>query len=244
MPTDGELPFGRKALEKGLRFVFRISLCIKNTSRLKFGYACLCFMYWRVKEESMTVLRNFRKSLKELRNVRCIVTMGVFIAIFVILDGFCSIRIGEAIKINFAYLALSCIGMLFGPAAGFVAGFACDFTGWLVSGGGFVPGLALATALEGMIYGLGLYDLSREKSFKQYARIALTRLAAVILCNLIINTAVLYYSGFIGGSEQSFWMVVYARIGTNAVGYAISLVLLPAVLIPVRAAYNRTAKRI
>ncbi len=189
---------------------------------------------------SMAFFNGFKRSLSELRNIRCIAVVGVFIAIFVVLDGFGSIRIGEFLKINFAYLALAAIGMLFGPAVGLVAGFACDLVGYLVNPiGGFLPWLALITALEGMIYGLFLYDFLPEKSVKQYLKIFAARLAVVVICNLLLNTWALYSYGFIGGAEESLWTLIYARIGTNAIGYVAALFLMPAVLIPVKLAYRR-----
>lgn len=188
----------------------------------------------------MAFLSNFKRSLSELRNIRCIAVVGVFIAIFVVLDGFGSIRIGEFLKINFAYLALAAIGMLFGPSVGLIAGFACDLVGYLVNPiGGFLPWLALITALEGMIYGLFLYDCVPEKAVKQYIKIFAARLIVVVLCNLILNTWALYSYGFIGGADESLWALIYARIGTNAVGFAVALFMMPAVLVPVKIAYRR-----
>ena len=73
----------------------------------------------------MVVFNSFKRSFHELRNIRCLATVGVFIAIFVVLDGFCSIRIGDFLKINFAYLALATIGMLFGPAVGLLYPMVC-----------------------------------------------------------------------------------------------------------------------
>lgn len=193
----------------------------------------------------MAVFNNFKRSLSELRNIRCIAAVGVFIAIFVILDGFASIRIGEFLKINFAYLALAAIGMLFGPTVGVIAGFACDLVGYLVNPvGAFLPWLALITALEGMIYGLFLYDFvpekpKSEKAFRQYLKIYAARLAVVIVCNLLLNTFALYSYGFIGEAEESLWSLIYARIGTNAVGLVPAFLMMPAVLVPVKMAYRR-----
>lgn len=188
----------------------------------------------------MAVFNSFKRSLSELRNIRCIAAVGVFIAIFVVLDGFGSIRIGEFLKINFAYLALAAVGMLFGPAVGSVAGFACDLVGYLVNPvGGFIPWLALITALEGMIYGLFLYSFAPDKSVKQYIKIFFARLTVVVICNLLLNTWALYSFGFIGKAGESLLLLIYARIGTNAVGLAAAAVLMPMVLIPVRLAYTR-----
>lgn len=188
----------------------------------------------------MAVFNSFKRSLSELRNIRCIAAVGVFIAIFVVLDGFGSIRIGEFLKINFAYLALAAVGMLFGPTVGLVAGFACDLVGYLANPvGGFIPWLALITALEGMIYGLFLYSFAPDKSVKQYIKILFARLTVVVICNLLLNTWALYSFGFIGKAGESLLLLIYARIGTNAVGLAAAAVLMPMVLIPVRLAYTR-----
>lgn len=188
----------------------------------------------------MAVLNSFKRSLNELRNIRCLAAVGVFIAVFVVLDGFGSIRIGDFLKINFAYLALAVIGMLFGPSVGALAGFACDLVGYMVNPvGGFIPWLALITSLEGMIYGLFLYGFVPDKSFKQYIKIFWARLTVVVLCNLLLNTWALYSFGFIGKAGESLWALIYARIGTNAVGLAAAVLLMPAVLVPVKIAYRR-----
>lgn len=188
----------------------------------------------------MAVFYGFKRSLSELRNIRCVAAVGVFIAIFVVLDGFGSVRIGEFLKINFAYLSLAVIGMLFGPSVGLLAGFACDLVGYLVNPvGGFIPWLALITALEGMIYGLFLYGFVPDRSVKQYLKIFAARLTVVVLCNLLLNTWALYSFGFIGKAGEGLWALIYARIGTNAVGLAAAAVLMPMVLIPVKIAYTR-----
>lgn len=197
----------------------------------------------------MAVFNSFKRSLSELRSIRCLTTVGVFIAIFVVLDGFCSIRIGDALKINFAYLALAVIGMLFGPTVGLISGFACDLVGYFINPvGAFIPWFALVTALEGTIYGLFLYDFvpykldgskSVKQYFSQYGKILIARTVVVIICNLLLNTYVLYRCGFIGNTEEGFWTLVGARIVTNAIGLAIAFVITPAVLIPVRIAYSR-----
>ncbi|MCM1298022.1 MAG: folate family ECF transporter S component [Firmicutes bacterium] len=197
----------------------------------------------------MVVFNSFKRSLGELRNIRCLAVVGVFIAIFVVLDGFCSVRIGDFLKINFAYLALAVIGMLFGPTVGLISGFACDLVGYFVNPvGAFIPWFALITALEGMIYGLFLYDfvpckIDGSKSFKQYmaqyGKLFFARAIVVLICNLLLNTLALYSCGFIGNTGEGFWTLVGARIGTNAVGLAIAFVIMPMVLAPVRIAYGK-----
>lgn len=186
------------------------------------------------------ILQSFKNSLRELRSVKCITTVGVFIALFVVLDGFGSIRIGEFLKINFAFLALVVIGMLFGPTVGLLSGFACDLVGYLVNPvGGFIVWLSLITALEGMLYGLFLYTLKPEKTLKQVLRIALARGVVVVVCNLLLNTIALYSYGFIGGDGRGFFTVLWTRVISNAIALPVGVVMLVAILIPIKLAYRK-----
>ena len=108
----------------------------------------------------------------ELKSIRCIAVVGVFLALAVVLDGFGTIRIGDFIKINFVYLPLALIGILFGPAVGFFSGILVDVIGYLVNPvNTFIPWLMLISGLEGMIYGLVLYNLKPERTYKQFIRI-------------------------------------------------------------------------
>ena len=66
----------------------------------------------------------FAESAKEFTKLRSLVITALFIAISMIIEAF-SIDLQFA-KLNFAFLAIAVIGMLFGPCMGLVAGFACD----------------------------------------------------------------------------------------------------------------------
>ena len=81
----------------------------------------------------MAFFTNFRKSAQELKSVRCIVTIGMLLAVAVVLDGFGSIRIGDFLKINFTFLPLSLIGILFGPVAGLFSGLMVDIIGYIIN---------------------------------------------------------------------------------------------------------------
>ena len=84
----------------------------------------------------------FAESAKEFTKLRSLVITALFIAISMIIEAF-SIDLQFA-KLNFAFLAIAIIGMLFGPCMGLVAGFACDIVGYLVHPtGGFLPAYIL-----------------------------------------------------------------------------------------------------
>ena len=68
----------------------------------------------------MSFFSMFGTSFKEFRNVRTVLITGLFIAVSMVLEMF-SINLA-LFKINFAFLAIAVIGMLFGPSVGLVAG--------------------------------------------------------------------------------------------------------------------------
>ncbi len=183
-------------------------------------------------------INSFKKSAMELKSIRCVAVVGVFLAVAVVLDGYFSIRIGDFIKLNLACLPLALIGILFGPTVGLLAGVLVDIVGYLIYPvGGFLPWLMLITGLEGLIYGLVLYNLKPEKTYKQFIRITVARAIVCVVCNLVLNTWALYSYGFLVG--DSVIALIGARILTNAISFAITVPLMMAVLIPVKLAYNK-----
>ena len=84
----------------------------------------------------------FTESAKEFTKVRSLVTTSLLVAVSMVIEMF-SVDIGFA-KLNFAFLAIAIIGMLFGPCMGLTAGFACDIVGYLAHpSGGFLPAYVL-----------------------------------------------------------------------------------------------------
>ncbi len=186
----------------------------------------------------MAFFTSFKKSALELKSIKCIAVVGVFLAVAVVLDGFGSIRIGEFLKINFTFLPLSLIGVLYGPTIGFMSGILVDVIGYLVNPiGAFIPWLALITGLEGMVYGLILYNLKPEKTVKQFIRIVIARAIVCGVCNLLLNTIALYSYGFITG--DSIWALFGARIATNVITFCLGSYMMMAVIVPVKVAYNK-----
>lgn len=184
----------------------------------------------------------FKRSAKELTDLRSITAMAVLLAAAVVLDGFGSIRIGDFLKINFAFLPLAMIGILFGPVSGAAAGFLSDLIGYLANPiGGFIPELMLVTMLEGFLYGLILYRIGAEKNVRIMCRIVLARLLVCTVCNLTLNTWVLYRYGFL--SAASFTAAFTARVATNIITFCIGSYMMMAVLLPLRHFYELHIRR-
>lgn len=193
----------------------------------------------------------FSDSAKELKSVKCLTITGVFIAISMIIESF-SIDLQFA-KLNFAFLAIAVIGMLFGPSVGFMAGLACDVVGYIVHpAGGFLPLYVLVAGLQGLIYGLCLYHKNdkhsivwvdnlqkKQRDITLLLRAVIARLLDVVIINLFLNTALNLHYGFI--PAQSYGAALVARVTKNAVELCIDLPLL-FVLLPVcLVAYKRTS---
>lgn len=193
----------------------------------------------------------FVKSAKEFTSIKCLTVTGIFIAISMAIEMF-SIDL-QFVKINFAFLAIAVIGMLFGPTVGMIAGFACDIVGYMVHPtGGFLPAYTLVAGLQGLIYGICLYQKADAHSIMYvnnrtkksvditlYLRAVAARLLDVIIINLLINTRLNLHYGFI--PEESYGAAIISRIAKNAIEFGIDIPLL-FVLLPVAlAAYRRIA---
>lgn len=186
----------------------------------------------------MAFFLSIKRSAQELKNVHCIVTLGLLIAAAVVLDGFGSVRIGEYLKINFTFLPLSLAGILFGPVPGLFAGLLTDIVGYLVNPvGAFIPWLAAITGLEGLIYGALLYNIKSGKTVNAILRITAARFAVCAVCNLTLNTLALYSCGFL--AAESFSALFTARIAANIITFCLGTYMMIAVLLPLKRLYDK-----
>lgn len=188
-------------------------------------------------------------SAKEFLKLRTLTVTAMLIAASMFIEMF-SVDIGF-VKLNFAFLAIAVIGMLFGPCVGFVAGLACDIVGFLAHPtSAFLPAYVLVAGLQGLIYGMILYhkayggnaDLTKKISAKKKnisfaIRIVAARLCDVIIINLLINTALNMHYGFIPAAAYS--TAIIARVAKNVLELGLDLPLLFVILPAALAAYKR-----
>lgn len=192
----------------------------------------------------------FEKSAKEFGSLRCICITGIFIAVSVVLEMF-SIPVTPYIKVNFAFIAVAVIGMLFGPVVCFPAAMICDIIGIMVSPtAGFLPAYTLVAGVQGLIYGLCLYTKLEFPFGKRGSdtrlginmalfsvRIVVARLLDVIIINLLCNTVLNMHYGFI--PQEALGVAIKARIFKNVVELAADLPLMFVVLPAAYLAYRR-----
>lgn len=89
---------------------------------------------------------------KNIFSTKTIVTLGLLIAISIVLTRFLYIMPTPNIRIAFGNLPIIIAGLLFGPIAGGLAGFAADFLGsTLFSSFGWYPPIALSPIIMGVV---------------------------------------------------------------------------------------------
>jgi ECF transporter S component (folate family) len=122
-------------------------------------------------------------SWQELKHVRTITTVAMFMAVSVIL-GFFTIEAGPYLKIGFGSVVNEFVYYLFGPVVGAVYGGVLDLVKFVAKPtGAFFPGFTLNAILGGVLYGSILYR--RPLSL---GRVLAANLAVAVICNICLNT--------------------------------------------------------
>ncbi len=192
---------------------------------------------------------SFAMSAKEFTKLRTLTVTAMLVALSMLIELF-AVDVG-VVRLNFAFIAIASIGMLFGPCVGFTAGLACDVVGHLAHPvGAFLPAYTLAAGLQGLIYGMFLYHkmdghsvclvnntTGKQKDITMILRMVGARLVDVVVINLLINTALNLHYGFI--PEEAYGAAVVTRLAKNVIELAVDLPLLFVVLPGVLLAYKR-----
>jgi ECF transporter S component (folate family) len=207
----------------------------------------------------------FIKSFKEFKSIYALAVMGLLIGVSMVLEYF-TIET-PLFKINFAFLAVAGIGMLFGPVVGIFGGMLSDVLGWVVHPvGAFLPLYTLVGGLQGFIYGYILYyknkdgnlfgKFSRKKSgefvlknkldnkFKNkmfIVKVIIARLLDVVVINMFINTYLNIHYGFI--PYESLIFIIITRTAKNMLEFAVDIPMLLVILPVVFFAYNSVVRK-
>lgn len=185
-------------------------------------------------------MKLFRLSIDELKNLRAVIVTGLLIALSMVIESF-TINLGFA-KINFAFLAIAAIGMLYGPSVSLLAGGMCDVLGFMVApDGGFLPLYTVIGAVQGLLYGLIAYRRIPQKSGRAFdiemmVRLIVARVADVVFINLICNTAANFHYGFL--RDKTVGAAIAARVAKNLLELPVDIFLIAVVLTAVLKAYE------
>lgn len=185
-------------------------------------------------------MKMFQESFKEFKDLRAVVVTGLLIALSMVIESF-TINLGFA-KINFAFLAIAAIGMLYGPSVSFFAGAVCDILGYLVApDGAFFPLYTVIGAAQGLIYGLIAYRKLSKRTGKEYdfemmIRLIIARVIDVVVINLVCNTAANFHYGFL--RDKTLSAAIAARVAKNLLELPVDIILIVGVLMAVLKAYT------
>lgn len=165
-------------------------------------------------------LKKFPDSARTLRRTQTLTTVGLFLAIQMVLSSYGVIQLNDSLKISLAHLALAPTAMLFGPVAAALQGALSDILGFLLKPTGpYFPGFTISAALGGVIYGAFLFESDRR-----LWQIVLARAVIMVFVNIALNT---FFLTILYGPSQAAMLPVRAL--KNAMQFPIDCLLLTAV---------------
>jgi len=180
------------------------------------------------------IASQFSQSARMLKRTQTLTTVGILLAIQMLLSSFGVFQLTESVKISLAHLAVAPTAMLFGPVAAGIQGALSDFLGYLLRPSGpYFPGFTLTALLLGVVYGILFFKTKRS-----LWQIILARVIVAVFINICLNTIFL---AMLYGPAQ--WAALPLRAAKNFLQLPIDCVLLAAVCrsvarIPVRPTYR------
>lgn len=192
----------------------------------------------------------FSDSAMELKKVSTLTVSGLFIALSVVLRNL-TINVSADLRINFAFIGIMIIGMLYGPIVSVLGSVSIDVIGYFLDGfkaRDYNFALLLVKIISGLIYGIMLYKKVTNKSL--IVNTVVARIIVVLICQLILNSIVLYYCyqnknfPFMSSSEWSafgIWML--PRLIKNGIMLPIEIALSVMILPIAKQSYIKVFKR-
>jgi ECF transporter S component (folate family) len=192
----------------------------------------------------------FPDSASELRKTETLAVSGMLMALSIVLRNL-TINISADLRINFAFIGVMAIAMLYGPVVSSISMIGVDVIGYILDGykaRDYNFGLLTAKIVAALIYGLLLYYQKQgiDKPLHLIIRASIARVLVVLICNLILNSAILYYCytnprfPFLSATEwQAFGVWMTPRIIKNAIMLPIEVLLVSVVLPVIEKAHKR-----
>lgn len=124
-------------------------------------------------------------------NTHTIVTLGLMMAITIVLTRYLAINVGGWFRLSLGSVSTMLTGMWFGPVAGFIAGAAADMIGLMLApSGGWLPLITLSAALWGVIPAL-MTGLIRGSRTRRIVMICVAVIITSLICQLGLTTIAL-----------------------------------------------------
>lgn len=192
----------------------------------------------------------FSDSASQLKKVSTLTVCGVLMALSIVMRNM-AINITADLRITFSFLGIIAIAMLYGPVVCVISNVGVDIIGYVLDGykaRDYNLGLLAVKIIIALIYGICLYKKTTGKSIIISGIIS--RVLVVVLCNLVLNSAVLYYCytnknfPFMSASEWTAFRIWFTpRLIKNCVMLPIELAMISLLLPMISQAYKRIFKK-
>ena len=146
--------------------------------------------------------------MQKTANLKKMVITALLVAMNIVLVRYLGLTT-DLVKINFGFLPLTVVAILYGPWWGGASFALADVVGMLIAGGGrtYFPLFTISEFLYGVFYGLILHK--REKNLPNIT-------FAVVLTTVVINLGLtpvwnMLYMKFIMGQVLPYWSIVVTR---------------------------------
>ncbi len=146
----------------------------------------------------------FKRSALELKSVKNLCVISFLLAIKIVIQLTCTIRIANYLYIGFSFLIFIVTGSMFGPVVSFLFGFMADILGFCVcsskGGGDFFIGFTISSIVSAVIYSLFLYKFKLGVIRVVFAQI----IHDLVVC-FWLNTLWLSITRFNGDLQKAFF---------------------------------------
>lgn len=151
-------------------------------------------------------------------NLRELCILGLLTALTVILAVFCTIRLGNAIKIPLKFITVFLTASAFGPVWGGIVGALGDvLNSVLVPVGAPLPLITLVEFIYGFIFGLFFYNNTNSYLLK------------TIVCSLLLTVIDIFIVSFIltsVGYFANFSVALLIRFPASAIKFALYIIVI------------------
>lgn len=186
----------------------------------------------------------FADSANELKSPKTLAITGMLMAMSIVIRSL-AIPVTADIRITFSFLGIVIIAVLYGPVPSMLAYIGSDIIGYMLDGNkmrDYNLGLLLVVILQGLIYGIMLY---RTEKLRCGVCLVASRTIVVLLCNIILNTCILYacyvnpnFPVMSAGEWNAFWLYLAPRAGKALLQFPFDIVLMLTVVPAAMKAYR------
>lgn len=163
------------------------------------------------------MLAKFKQSLNELKSIKNLSLIAVFMSIWIILV-LMVVEVSSFISISFEFIAVCLTGAMFGPFVGAIFGFFGDILAYMVHPvGAFYIFYAISVMVDGLIYGLILY-----KNKYGVKRVVISQITRDVITNLFLNTIFIHMQN--GGNLLHIFL--FMRLPKNIVKIPVNCIIM------------------